>query len=229
MVESNRLRLPFWEPWFWEASIINIDGEVCFRQFWGFHFGNPNVEEPNLSRLWALKECCVFCSCIGLDFGPGKTLVILLNEKTKTPATSISLTCIGFIFRLGELSALYIYFGKFQKVLFLTFASCSPYFTQKLLETVGSLGCSAPSFQQFIPSICKDEEEQLTPFRNRAPTVNQFDVCRIPSLPSGGNVPPDVRMARCDPSFQQLIGFFSVSNNSVNARSTVKQKQWHQH
>ena len=204
MVESNRLRLPFWEPWFWEASIINIDGEVCFRQFWGFHFGNPNVEEPNLSRLWALKECCVFCSCIGLDFGPGKTLVILLNEKTKTPATSISLTCIGLIFRLGELSALYIYFGKFQKVLFLTFASCSPYFTQKLLETVGSLGCSAPM-------------------------VDQFDVCRIPRLPSGGNVPPDVRMARCDPSFQQLIGFFSVSNNSVNARSTVKQKQWHQH
>ena len=229
MVESNRLRLPFWEPWFWEASIINIDGEVCFRQFWGFHFGNPNVEEPNLSRLWALKECCVFCSCIGLDFGPGKTLVIFLNEKIKAPATSISLTCIGLIFRLDELSALYIYFGKFQKVLFLTFASCSPYFTQKLLETVGSLGCSAPSFQQFIPSICKDEEEQLTPFRNRAPTVNQFDVCRIPRLPSGGNVPPDVRMARCDPSFQQLIGFFSVSNNSVNARSTVKQKQWHQH
>ena len=82
MVESNRLRLPFWEPWFWEASIINIDGEVCFRQFWGFHFGNPNVEEPNLSRLWALKECCVFCSCIGLDFGPGKTLVILLNGRS---------------------------------------------------------------------------------------------------------------------------------------------------
>jgi hypothetical protein len=68
----------------------------------------------------------------------------------------------------------------------------------------------APSFQQFFPSIYKDEEEQLTPFRNRAPTVNQFDVCR---------------MARCAPSFQQLIGFFSVSNNSVNARSTVKQKQ----
>ena len=116
MVESNHLRLPFWEPWFWEASIINIDGEVCFRQFWGFHFGNPNVEEPNLSRLWALKECCVFCSCIGLDFGPGKTLVILLNEKTKTPATSISLTCIGLIFRLGELSALYIYIlANFKK------------------------------------------------------------------------------------------------------------------
>ena len=206
------------EAWEWSKAIV-----------WGFHFGNPNVEEPNLSRLWALKECCVFCSCIGLDFGPGKTLVILLNEKTKTPATSISLTCIGLIFRLGELSALYKYFGKFQKVLFLTFACCSPYFTQKLLETVGSLGCSAPSLHQFTPSICKDEEEQLTPFRNRAPTVNQFDVCRIPRLPSGGNVPPDVRMARCDPSFQQLIGFFSVSNNSVNARSTVKQKQWHQH
>ena len=126
--------------------VLDVDS-VDFANL-GFHFGNPNVEEPNLSRLWALKECCVFCSCIGLDFGPGKTLVILLNEKTKTPATSISLTCIGLIFRLGELSALYIYFGKFQKVLFLTFASCSPYFTQKLLEIVGSLGCSAPSLHQ---------------------------------------------------------------------------------
>ena len=165
-----------------------------------------------------------------LRFWPWENTGHFAEWKDKNPCHFNIIDMYRFNFQIGRaLGPVYIYFGKFQKVLFLTFASCSPYFTQKLLETVGSLGCSAPSFQQFIPSICKDEEEQLTPFRNRAPTVNQFDVCRIPRLPSGGNVPPDVRMARCDPSFQQLIVFFSVSNNSVNARSTVKQKQWHQH
>ena len=113
-----------------------------------------------------------------LRFWPWENTGHFSEWKDKSPCHFNIIDMYRFNFQIGRaLGPVYIYFGKFQKVLFLTFASCSPYFTQKLLETVGSLGCSAPSFQQFIPSICKDEEEQLTPFRNRAPTNGKSIWC----------------------------------------------------
>ena len=143
------------EAWEWSKAIV-----------WGFHFGNPDFEKPALSTLmvrFAFDNS--EASTLGTpmlksqtyqDYGPLKNVVFLFLHwlrfwpwentghfaewKDKNPCHFNIIDMYRFYFQIGRaLGPVYI-FWQISKSVVPHFCQLFSLLTQKLLETVGSLG-----------------------------------------------------------------------------------------